>query len=114
MAESTDTAPPRGRAALPLPRVGDLSEQQQRGAACVWCATLLTAETAVDLGERRIRVLDSHVTAFPRGCRPCTATAAYRALLDHAEGCRTCKDSAQGCDRGHALQQLAKQGRATT
>lgn len=111
MAESTDTAPPRGRAALPLPKVGDLSEQQQRGAACVWCATLLTAETAVDLGERRIRVLDSYVTAFPRGCRPCTATAAYRALLDHAPTCEQCIDDVDRCDTGTALRRLIREGR---
>ncbi len=83
MTEATDTAPVWGRAPLPLPGVGDLSEEQQRGAACVWCKEHLTAEIAVDLGERRIRVLDSHITAFPGAATraparpryaPCTTT----------------------------------------
>ncbi|MGV9242602.1 hypothetical protein [Streptomyces sp. NPDC003710] len=111
MSEATDTAPPWGRAALPLPSVGDLREKQQRGTECVWCAEHLTAETAVDLGERRIRVLDSHVTAFPRGCRPCTATAAYRALLDHAPSCEQCVDDASSCETGKALRRLMREGR---
>jgi hypothetical protein len=111
MPERTDTAPAWGRAALPLPGVGDLSEGQQRGAGCVWCGEPLTAETAVDLGERRIRVLDSHVTAFPRGCRPCTADAAFRALHDHAPGCEHCVDSADSCETGIALRRLIREGR---
>jgi hypothetical protein len=86
----------------------DITTRQARGADCIWCADPLTAGEAVLLGER---VVDG-VRHFPRGCRPCTGRTAYRALLDHAQDCRTCKDSAQGCDHGHALQQLTKQGRA--
>ncbi|MFD8031000.1 hypothetical protein ACFV3F_20090 [Streptomyces sp. NPDC059717] len=82
MTEATDTAPVWGRASLPLPGVGDLSKEQQRGAACVWCKTHLTAESAVDLGERRIRPLAAatRVLAMPRYA-PCTITppAAYAA-----------------------------------
>ncbi|MGW2933308.1 hypothetical protein ACWDA7_15895 [Streptomyces sp. NPDC001156] len=111
MTEATDTAPVWGRAALPLPGVGDLSKQQQRGAACVWCKTTLTAETAVDLGERRIRVLDSHVAAFPRGCGPCTAEAALRALHDHAPGCDECVADAGSCETGVKLRRLMREGR---
>jgi hypothetical protein len=93
--------------------VGDLNEPQQRGAECVWCRAHLTAETAVDLGERRIRVLDRYVTAFPRGCRPCTATAAYRALLDHTQvdRCEHCADDAGSCETGIALRRLIREGR---
>ncbi|MGI5139427.1 hypothetical protein [Streptomyces sp. CA-106110] len=91
--------------------MGDLTESQQRGAACVWCAQTLTAETAVDLGERRIKVLDNYVTAFPRGCRPCTATAAYRALMDHAPDCEQCVDDAGSCETGMALRRLMREGR---
>ncbi|MGI5509356.1 hypothetical protein [Streptomyces sp. CA-106131] len=113
MPERTDTAPPGGRAALPLPGAGDLSEQQQRGAECVWCRITLTAETAVDLGERRIRVGGSHVTAFPRGCRPCTADAAYRALFDHTQvnRCEHCADDAGSCETHIALRRLIREGR---
>ncbi|MGW2936926.1 hypothetical protein ACWDA7_34910 [Streptomyces sp. NPDC001156] len=111
MKEATDTAPTWGRAAVPLPGVGDLGEQQQRGAACVWCGTSLTAETAVDLGERRIRVLDSHVTVFPRGCGPCTAEAALRSLHDHAPGCDLCVAEAGSCDVGVALRRLMREAR---
>ncbi|MFE0329088.1 hypothetical protein ACFW08_20345 [Streptomyces sp. NPDC058960] len=111
MTDRTDTAPTWGRAALPLPSVGDLSEQQQRGAECVWCEAPLTAETAVDLGERRIRVLDSYVTAFPRGCRSHAGEAAYRALLDHAPDCARCVDNAASCETGVALRRLMREGR---
>jgi hypothetical protein len=91
--------------------VGTLTGQQQRGADCVWCGTTLTAETAVDLGERRIRVLGRHVSAFPRGCRSCTRKHAYRALLDHAALCEQCTDDASGCETGTALSRLVREGR---
>lgn len=111
MPETTDTTPTWGRAPLPLPTEGTLSDPQQRGAACVWCTQPLTAETAVDLGERRIRVDDDHVTAFPRGCRPCTHEYAYRALLDHAPDCDWCTADASSCDTGIALRRLIREGR---
>ncbi|MEU5374451.1 hypothetical protein [Streptomyces sp. NPDC005968] len=111
MTEATDTAPVWGRASLPLPGVGDLSKEQQRGAACVWCKTHLTAESAVDLGERRIRVLDSYITAFPRGCHPCTGDAALRALHGHAPRCLRCIEDAGSCDIGVALRRLMREAR---
>ncbi|MFD8027801.1 hypothetical protein ACFV3F_03425 [Streptomyces sp. NPDC059717] len=111
MTEATDTTPVWGRASLPLPGVGDLSEEQQRGASCVWCTNSLTAETAIDLGERRIRVQGSHVTAFPRGCHPCTQRAALRALHDHAPGCISCIADAGSCDIGMALRRLMREAR---
>lgn len=67
-------------ASLPLPRLRDLSERQVRGADCVYgCGTTITALTAVPLRERRIRVLDSHISIFPRACTDC-ATLAEEAL----------------------------------
>lgn len=54
-----------------LPPVAGLSDEQQRGAACVWCATELTVQTAVDLGARRIDAHGSSVQWFPRGCSNC-------------------------------------------
>ena len=58
-------------ALLLLPEWADLSEQQVRGRACVWCAVTLHNGSAVDLGSRRIRVLDGHLNTFPRACRTC-------------------------------------------
>ena len=97
---------------LTIPGIAGLSEHQVRGMACVWDGITLTSATAVDLGVHSASRAGESVSWYPRGCRSCTSRAAYRALLDHTQDCRTCKDSAEGCDQGHALQQLAKQGRA--
>jgi hypothetical protein len=97
---------------LAIPGIAGLSEHQVRGMACVWDGIALTPATAVDLGMHSANRAGEPVSWYPRGCRGCTSRAAYRALLDHTQDCRTCKDSAPGCDQGHALQQLAKQGRA--
>ncbi|MET9467819.1 hypothetical protein ABZY44_24050 [Streptomyces sp. NPDC006544] len=51
-----------------LPPIGDLSEQQIRGAACVRCGVHLDNATAVDLGERRGRRAGSPFRWFPRAC----------------------------------------------
>jgi hypothetical protein len=97
---------------LDIPGIAGLSEHQVRGMACVWDGITLTSATAVDLGTHSASRAGEPISWYPRGCRSCTSRAAYRALLKHAQDCRTCKDSAPGCDQGHALQQLAKQGRA--
>ncbi|MGW4505667.1 hypothetical protein ACWENO_13610 [Streptomyces sp. NPDC004436] len=52
-----------------LPPVGTLTEDQVRGAACVWCGAPLDSTTAVDLGERPARIGDLAVRWFPRACR---------------------------------------------
>ncbi|WP_030764683.1 hypothetical protein [Streptomyces sp. NRRL F-2664] len=52
----------------PLPPVGDLSEQQVRGTACVHCGIVLDNATAVDLGERRTGRAGGRVRWFPRAC----------------------------------------------
>ena len=93
-----------------LPSLGGLSEQQRRGVACVWCGVILAPGTAVGLGERRVRILDGHVTTFPRGCRRCTGQAAYNALFDHAPMCEQCADNAAECDTGRELRRLVKEG----
>ncbi|MFF4836571.1 hypothetical protein [Streptomyces sp. NPDC001315] len=92
---------------LTIPTEG-VTGRQARGADCIWCADPLTAGGAILLGER---IVDG-VRQFPRGCRPCTGRTAYRALLDHAQDCATCRTEGGGCDKGHALQRLTKQGRA--
>ena len=97
-------------AILPLPDHNSLSQQQVRGTACVWCGVALAPDTAVDLGERRIRVLDDHVTTFPRGCRQCTGQAAYNALFDHSPMCEQCVNNAAGCETGRQLRRLVKEG----
>jgi hypothetical protein len=53
-----------------IPPLGDLSEQQIRGAACVHCGVLLDNGTAVDLGEQTLRRAGAVVRWFPRACPP--------------------------------------------
>lgn len=56
---------------IDLSPVQSLSDGQQRGAYCVWCAVALAIGMAHDLGPRPI---DAHGTAanwFPRCCRRC-------------------------------------------
>ncbi|MFJ3201044.1 hypothetical protein [Streptomyces sp. NPDC086989] len=53
---------------LPLPPIGDLSEQQVRGAACVYCGILLDNGTAIDLGEQPASRAGVAVRWFPRAC----------------------------------------------
>ncbi|PZT77999.1 hypothetical protein DNK56_23230 [Streptomyces sp. AC1-42W] len=55
---------------LLLPNPVSLSDAQQRGAACVWCAASLTITAAHDLGPRQI-VPGSSVHWFPRCCPSC-------------------------------------------
>jgi hypothetical protein len=89
---------------LPLPKSPGLSALQARGAACVWCQTRLTIETAVDLGERPG---PGGVTLFPRGCPDCVRAAALRTYGAHANTCEQCVDNPILCDTRHALRRLA-------
>jgi hypothetical protein len=101
-------------ALLVLPALDGLSKGQVRGAACIWCDKTLTADTAVDLGERRHKRLDGHYSTFPRACRAChrhTHDAAYAALMDHAPSCEQCVDDAAGCDTAVALRRLMREHR---
>ncbi|MGA5605907.1 hypothetical protein ACPCUF_33660 [Streptomyces griseoincarnatus] len=92
MAETTTpTATPTGALPLPLPALGMLSDAHRRGSRCAWCSTPLTAETAVDAGERDA---EDGSRIFPRGCRRCAGVAAYRLLQQHAPACDVCKVSA--------------------
>lgn len=56
--------------ALPLPDPMTLSDSQQRGANCVWCAAPLTNSAAVDLGARQLDRFGS-ARWFPRCCPTC-------------------------------------------
>ncbi|WP_411102417.1 hypothetical protein [Streptomyces sp. cmx-4-9] len=51
-----------------LPPISDLTEQQVRGTACVWCGVCLDNASAVDLGERRTRRAGMLLRWFPRAC----------------------------------------------
>lgn len=52
-----------------LPAVHTISEQQQRGWACVWCRTPLGTGLGVDLGEQRVTPTGGAAYLwFPREC----------------------------------------------
>lgn len=91
---------------LPLPQVLGLTDEQRRGAVCVWCSTPLTAETARDLGERPA----DGTRIWPRGCTPCVCAEARRVISIHARSCRTCHAGKRCADRD-ALHALALEDR---
>lgn len=94
-----------------LPPLDGLTEEQLRGATCIWCGQGLTTDTAVDLGERRHRRLDGHYSTFPRGCRADVNRAAVQAIHDHAGICEQCVDDANACGEGMALVRMEKDSR---
>lgn len=91
-----------------LPDVAGLSDHQVRGKACVWCGIILAPDTAVDLGPRRIRILDRHVTTYPRGCRACVAEHLPAAQQAHAAGCEQCADAPDVCETARTLRRLVE------
>ena len=103
---TTPAAVPTGPLPLPLPALGMLTDDQRRGTRCAWCSTPLTAETAVDAGERDT---DDGSHLFPRGCAPCAGRAAYTLLQQHAPACDVCKGSAT-CPTALAAVRLMKAG----
>ncbi|MEF9903658.1 hypothetical protein [Streptomyces sp. P9-A2] len=90
---TTQTARDQVIAALTLPDLDGLTQAQVRGATCVWDGIALTSLTAVNLGPRKKKWLDSTYDWFPRGCRRCVGRRAYRYLFDHAPGCEHCQKS---------------------
>ncbi len=102
-----DTEPARVEAGALLPLdLAAVSDPQFRGAACAWCAVILAPATAVDLGPRRIRLLDGHITARPRGCRACVAEHLPVTQQAHAAGCEQCVDAPGVCETARALRHL--------
>lgn len=93
---------------LPLPEVPSLSDAQLRGATCVWCDSVLTAETARDLGERPH---PDGGTWFPRGCAGDVRRAARLHYSVHPRTCEQCVDDRTLCDTQRALRRLALEGR---
>ncbi|MEV5168193.1 hypothetical protein AB0K66_26715 [Streptomyces werraensis] len=108
MAETTTpTATPTGALELPLPALGMLSDAHRRGSRCAWCSAPLTAETAVDAGERDA---EDGARIFPRGCASCASRAAYELLFRHAPHCDRCRTDAS-CPVAVAAQRLMRGGR---
>jgi hypothetical protein len=105
----SSTATVDALALIVLPSLDGLSEEQLRGATCIWCGHGLTTDTAVDLGERRHKRLDGHYSTFPRGCRADAHRAAVQALHDHAGLCEQCVDDPGACSEGMALYRLVRQ-----
>ncbi|GGV76504.1 hypothetical protein GCM10010294_42880 [Streptomyces griseoloalbus] len=92
---------------LPLPQVLGLTDEQRRGAVCVWCSKSLTAETARDLGERPT---PGGTRIWPRGCTPCICAEARRVISIHSRSCRACGAGERCADRA-ALHALAREDR---
>ncbi|MGW6703632.1 hypothetical protein ACWGDE_01880 [Streptomyces sp. NPDC054956] len=65
---ATRTDKPTDTQTPPLPAIGGLSEDQVRGAACVYCAVRLDNGNAIDLGERPAKRGGSIIRWFPRAC----------------------------------------------
>lgn len=102
-------------ALLALPGLDGLTDEQARGAVCVWGSKEppLTGGMAVDLGER-MSPLDgttSPMRWFPRACHVCVHDAAHKVLMDHAPSCEQCVDNAAECPTGRALLRLMREHR---
>ncbi|MFF4523256.1 hypothetical protein [Streptomyces bluensis] len=94
---------------LPIPDLADLSVQQMRGTACVWCSAPLNAETVVDLGARRVQLSDGIISVFPRACTICTQAAPNL----HVQMCDLCSgkggtlvENAEVCGIARTLRRL--------
>ncbi|MFI2432003.1 hypothetical protein [Streptomyces sp. NPDC018693] len=95
---------PEVLAVLGLPARETLDDEQQRGAACVWCNHELNAESAIDLGEQA-----PPDRWFPRACRPCVGVRAWPGVLSHAMACTSTCGGQSGhlCDTGRLLYRLS-------
>lgn len=85
---------------LDLPNPARLTEDQRCGRRCCWCPTRLTAETAVDLGERR-----EPMHWFPRCCPACIRAQART----HGGMCEVCVEQPAACETAAALRQLVRE-----
>ena len=112
------SAPPRGAAdvapdllqILALPSLDDLTDDQTRGATCVWGGEELTTAIAVDLGWQMtpLQGSTSPMRWSPRACPKCTLERARRALFAHSgTSCRDCADTDGACSVARGLQDLA-------
>jgi hypothetical protein len=101
-------------AVLALPGLDGLTDDQTRGATCVWHGgERLTGETAVDLGEHMspLHGSTSPMRWYPRACRACIADRAHRKLFAHTATCKACTgdDTTGRCAIGKGLHRLAEE-----
>ncbi|MEV8351066.1 hypothetical protein ACFVTT_25520 [Streptomyces niveus] len=64
------TAAPEEQTLVELPPVESLTERQQRGADCVFCAHELPTGHVTDLGPHPLVAHGVTVRWFPRACKP--------------------------------------------
>ena len=107
--ETASTSTEAALALLDLPALDDLTQEKVRGAACIWCSVILTAETAVNLGERKHKRPGGCFYTFPRSCRPCARKAFDDALKAHAGCCMLCAIDANLCETATAIRQLMRE-----
>ncbi|MFF5533597.1 hypothetical protein ACFY71_14100 [Streptomyces cinerochromogenes] len=105
------TTSTRFLAVLPLPEFHTLSQDQVRGATCVWDGVGLSPETAVDLGERPLRRVGGQASWFPRACRRCALEQAMNALVAHSQSCEQCVDDRDLCPQGSGLVRAVRAAR---
>jgi hypothetical protein len=101
-------------AVLALPPLDGLTDDQTRGATCVWHGgERLTGERAVYLGEHMspLRGSTSPMRWFPRACHTCVADRAHHGLFAHCATCKDCADEAGQCEMGRGLYRLVRQYR---
>lgn len=110
---SSPVLDPEVLALLQLPALGSgrLTAEQIRGGSCVWCATGLNAETAIDFGARSGTLAGVVAPWYPRGCADCVRKAALRAFRAHPGTCEQCVDDPSLCNTRRALRRLALEGR---
>lgn len=100
-------------ALLPLPDLNTRTDDQTRGATCVYDGIPLVPQTAVNLGERMspLTGTTSPMRWFPRACPTCVSTVAGRAIREHAATCEQCVDDASQCGTRLGLERLTREGR---
>lgn len=105
---SASTATDDGLALLPLPTLLHLlTDEQLRGAHCVWCCEPMDAETALDFGQHTGTVDGVDGSAwFPRACKPCVGRQARKAYVNHTRTCQECMGP-EACDEHRILRRMA-------
>lgn len=95
---------------LPLPDLDALTDQQRRGAICVWDSRhgVLTTTTAVDLGEYPA---GDGTVCFLRACKACAQRFALEALQIHSGSCEPCAIDHTQCPPGLALVRMVRDAR---
>ena len=116
MSSTTEEIPAGVLEVLALPALDELSDDQTRGRACVWCGAQLTIESAVPLGEHMAPIEGTSVSGmrcFPRACHRCVSDRAHRGLFAHGSTCALCagKETAEDCLVGRGLYRLVREHR---